>query len=171
MKKMFKRKDSPVIPEPETEQDDLMALISAIQQQLASLERKIDTLIEKPQERHFEEKHFSKPFQRFDRHSHNRFDRGNRDNNFRERSYTKAVCAECGNECEVPFKPSADRPVYCKECFSKRREGGSFNPRHESAPREEGFGRRRSFDRHQDSESRGHGARKRPSFRKHKPRD
>ncbi|MDD5617509.1 MAG: hypothetical protein PHG69_00290 [Candidatus Omnitrophica bacterium] len=163
MKKMFKRKDSPVMPEPETEQDDLMALISAIQQQLASLERKIDSLINKPQG--------ERPnFQRFDRHSHNRFDRGNRDNSFRERSYTKAICAECGIECEVPFKPSADRPVYCKECFSKRREGGSFNPRHESAPREEGFGRRRSFDRHQDSENRGHGGRRKPNFRKRKGR-
>ena len=34
----------------------------------------------------------------------------------------KATCAECGNECEVPFKPSGDRPVYCKECFRKRKQ-------------------------------------------------
>ncbi|OGM01789.1 DNA-directed RNA polymerase [Candidatus Woesearchaeota archaeon RBG_13_36_6] len=33
----------------------------------------------------------------------------------------KATCAECGEECEVPFKPSADRPVYCKECYRKKR--------------------------------------------------
>ena len=33
----------------------------------------------------------------------------------------KAKCAECQKECEVPFKPSGDRPVYCKECFSKRK--------------------------------------------------
>ncbi|MCK5451357.1 MAG: hypothetical protein KAI70_06295, partial [Candidatus Omnitrophica bacterium] len=24
-------------------------------------------------------------------------------------------------ECEVPFKPRDDRPVYCKDCFSKRK--------------------------------------------------
>jgi len=30
----------------------------------------------------------------------------------------------CNKECEVPFKPSGDRPVYCKECFSKRKGGG-----------------------------------------------
>ena len=37
----------------------------------------------------------------------------------------KAVCAGCKKDCEVPFKPSGDRPVYCKECFSKRKnEGG-----------------------------------------------
>ncbi|MFH1776428.1 MAG: CxxC-x17-CxxC domain-containing protein [Candidatus Omnitrophota bacterium] len=34
----------------------------------------------------------------------------------------KATCAECKKECEVPFKPSGDRPVYCKDCFSKRRD-------------------------------------------------
>ncbi|MFA6105240.1 MAG: CxxC-x17-CxxC domain-containing protein [Patescibacteria group bacterium] len=34
----------------------------------------------------------------------------------------KATCATCGQECEVPFKPSGDRPVYCSNCF-KRPEG------------------------------------------------
>ena len=38
------------------------------------------------------------------------------------REMHKATCAECNKECEVPFKPSGDRPVYCKECFSKRRD-------------------------------------------------
>ena len=37
----------------------------------------------------------------------------------------KATCAECHKECEVPFKPREDRPVYCKDCFSKRKGGGS----------------------------------------------
>lgn len=36
----------------------------------------------------------------------------------------KAVCAECKKECEVPFKPSGDRPVYCRDCFSKRKNSG-----------------------------------------------
>ena len=42
----------------------------------------------------------------------------------RPREMHKAVCAECKKECDVPFKPSGDRPVYCKECFSKRKDGG-----------------------------------------------
>lgn len=29
------------------------------------------------------------------------------------------ICAECGAETEVPFRPSGDRPVYCRDCFSK----------------------------------------------------
>ena len=39
----------------------------------------------------------------------------------RPREMHKATCAECKKECEVPFKPSADRPVYCRDCFSKRK--------------------------------------------------
>jgi len=33
----------------------------------------------------------------------------------------KAVCTDCGNECEVPFKPDQSRPVYCRECWIARR--------------------------------------------------
>ncbi|UCE57303.1 MAG: hypothetical protein JSW19_02760 [Candidatus Bathyarchaeota archaeon] len=32
-----------------------------------------------------------------------------------------AVCAECGQKCQVPFKPDPSRPVYCRECYGKRR--------------------------------------------------
>lgn len=42
----------------------------------------------------------------------------------RPREMHKAVCAECKKDCEVPFKPSSDRPVYCKDCFSKRKDSG-----------------------------------------------
>jgi len=37
------------------------------------------------------------------------------------REMHKAVCADCGKECEVPFKPDSSRPVYCRECWEKRR--------------------------------------------------
>jgi ATP-dependent RNA helicase DeaD len=40
-------------------------------------------------------------------------------NDFREKY--KTICTDCGKECEVPFKPDPDRPVYCYECWSKRR--------------------------------------------------
>ena len=33
----------------------------------------------------------------------------------------KAVCTDCGNECEVPFKPDPSRPVYCRKCWIERR--------------------------------------------------
>ncbi len=35
------------------------------------------------------------------------------------------VCYECGKDSELPFKPAAGRPVYCKECFAKRRGGNA----------------------------------------------
>ena len=34
----------------------------------------------------------------------------------------KAKCTECGSECEVPFKPIEGRPVYCRECFRKKKQ-------------------------------------------------
>ena len=43
------------------------------------------------------------------------------DKNPRERKMYKVICAQCKNECEVPFVPRADRPVYCKTCYSNRR--------------------------------------------------
>lgn len=30
-------------------------------------------------------------------------------------------CAECGKQTQVPFKPSGDRPVYCRDCYMKRK--------------------------------------------------
>ncbi|MHA1301648.1 MAG: CxxC-x17-CxxC domain-containing protein [Candidatus Helarchaeota archaeon] len=39
----------------------------------------------------------------------------------RGRELYRVTCAECGAETEVPFKPDGSRPVYCKECYSKRR--------------------------------------------------
>jgi len=35
-------------------------------------------------------------------------------------TYT-VICADCGCETTVPFKPREDRPVYCKECYAKHR--------------------------------------------------
>ena len=32
-----------------------------------------------------------------------------------------AVCSNCGKDTEVPFQPSGDKPVYCRECFAERR--------------------------------------------------
>jgi CxxC-x17-CxxC domain-containing protein len=37
------------------------------------------------------------------------------------REMHKAVCADCGKECEVPFKPDGTRPVYCRDCYQKHR--------------------------------------------------
>ncbi len=40
----------------------------------------------------------------------------------------KAICSNCGKECEVPFRPTGSKPVYCSECFEKRsRDAGHDN--------------------------------------------
>jgi len=46
------------------------------------------------------------------------FNRGNSPK--REKEMYDAVCAGCGKETKVPFKPHLDKPVYCSECFSNR---------------------------------------------------
>jgi len=38
------------------------------------------------------------------------------------REMHKVTCADCGNECEVPFKPTEGKPVYCRDCYQKRRK-------------------------------------------------
>lgn len=39
----------------------------------------------------------------------------------KERIMTKTTCSDCQKECEVPFKPTEGRPVYCRDCWQKRR--------------------------------------------------
>lgn len=51
---------------------------------------------------------------------------GNKMSEFKGRSFGpremhKATCSDCGKECEVPFKPVEGKPVYCRECYAKRK--------------------------------------------------
>lgn len=170
-KKTVKRKsaavESQVEPQAEAQvAPDMTDLILKMQQQLISLEGKIDALIMKSAERPAAVNSFTKPFQpRYD--SAPRFGRPDRDNNFRERSFNKAICADCGTQCEVPFKPTGDRPVYCKECFSKHKDGpGSFKGKFERNPREGGFSKFRNFDRPQGGDGHRSGGGRKPAFRR-----
>ena len=89
-----------------------------MQEQIVSLETKIDILIARSAPRPVETKPFQQPI-----HIHSQGG-GTRENNYRERILHKTICADCRKECEVPFKPTGDRPVYCKDCFSKRKAAG-----------------------------------------------
>ncbi len=40
------------------------------------------------------------------------------------REMFSATCSTCGQEAQVPFQPTADKPVYCSACFEKRRGSG-----------------------------------------------
>ena len=66
---------------------------------------------------------------------------------FGARQKFQAVCSACGANCEVPFRPSGTKPVYCDDCFSKNksRDGGRDN---------RSFGRD-SYDNRDNRDNRG----------------
>lgn len=75
----------------------------------------------------------------------NRDDRSGGKRNFGRRSFGDrgdrqmypATCSNCGKECQVPFKPTGRKPVFCSECFEKK--GGSSDSKR--------FGNRNRNDR------------------------
>ena len=103
---------------------DIVGLITTLVERLVSLEAKMDTVLsristrpaESPRQHHLP----SVP------HALS----GN------TRPMYTAICADCGKNCEVPFKPSAGRSVYCKGCYSARRNNGSSAPRADMRPKE-----------------------------------
>ncbi len=62
---------------------------------------------------------------------------GGRDSGAPRSEMFKAVCSRCGKDCEVPFRPSGDKPVFCSNCFEE--QGGRQGQDRDSG--------RRSFDR------------------------
>lgn len=94
----------------------LEGLMAKLLEHLVILERKMDTVLSalgsKPASSSYDQ---AKPFQKFE---------SSQPAPRRDRVLYEAVCADCSKVCEVPFKPSEDRPVFCKECFGRRKAGG-----------------------------------------------
>ncbi|MBN2240580.1 MAG: zinc-ribbon domain containing protein [Dehalococcoidales bacterium] len=50
--------------------------------------------------------------------------RARKSNNYSSGGYSTrremypVICAQCGKETEVPFQPTGNKPVYCRECFN-----------------------------------------------------
>lgn len=60
----------------------------------------------------------------------------------------KAVCGECSKPCEVPFRPTAGKPVFCRDCFaSKGSERGRDDRGGDRFPRRDFGDRKPSFDK------------------------
>ena len=57
---------------------------------------------------------------------------GGRRESARDKPLFRTVCDKCGEKCEVPFKPTEGKPVYCSDCFRKN-EGA--NPRRSDSRR------------------------------------
>lgn len=91
---------------------DILTLINKIQEYLITVDKKIDTLIDRSVPG-------TKPS------FHPAVDGAHLPVKPNERNKTRmmhtAICADCKKECTIPFKPSGDRPVYCQDCFSRRK--------------------------------------------------
>jgi len=57
----------------------------------------------------------------------------------------KATCAQCGNSCEVPFRPFDNRLVYCNDCFQDKK-GAQDNKSYDRFSRKS-YSDNRSFTR------------------------
>lgn len=63
---------------------------------------------------------------RFDnKRNNNKFDKNRRGQDYGEKRMYTAICTDCDIKCEVPFKPTGEKPVLCSECFNESR--GSKN--------------------------------------------
>jgi CxxC-x17-CxxC domain-containing protein len=71
--------------------------------------------------------------------------RHSRDN---DREDTEVTCADCGNQCTVPFVPRNDKPVYCSDCFRQHKPDDSRNDRYSRDDRgsRSSYGRESSRD-------------------------
>ena len=39
------------------------------------------------------------------------------------REFHDAICSSCGTPTQVPFRPTAGKPVYCRDCFQSSKSG------------------------------------------------
>jgi CxxC-x17-CxxC domain-containing protein len=106
---------------------DITELIVNIQRHLLSLESKIDRLNSR-----FSGSPAALPLGR--PHDEGRREAARQLDGQGQRPMYKAICADCNKECEVPFKPSQDRPVYCRECFASRKGAVAFKARRDNKP-------------------------------------
>ncbi len=52
--------------------------------------------------------------------------RTHRTSGFRRQTMHKVICDKCSQSCEVPFKPTKGKPVYCSDCFEKEDSPPSY---------------------------------------------
>ena len=99
----MKKKSKSAVPKVDPYLEGLMAKLL---ERLGSLDKKMDRVIAQASGRTEKTEMKQQPQQQPQR---------------RDRVLYEAICADCHKICEVPFKPSEARPVYCKECFAKRK--------------------------------------------------
>ena len=95
--------------------NDDSEILARIEAQLAILDRKVDALMRSSQQ----------PMER---------ERSPRGFGEKGKMTYRAVCAECGQTCGVPFKPVGGRPVFCSECFAKQQNESPSDSRFNKKP-------------------------------------
>ena len=99
--------------------DDIVVLMAKVQEQLAVLDNKLDAFMTKSLTELAQALAASKPapvrlIPDQNQRSAQPIERPGR-------PMYAVICFECGADCEIPFKPSSNRPVFCKICFAKRK--------------------------------------------------
>ena len=80
-----------------------------------------------------------------------RDDRGSRNSRDNDREDTTVTCADCGDQCTVPFVPRSNKPVYCSDCFRQYKPDNPDNDR----PSRDDRGSRYSRDDRPSRDDRG----------------
>ena len=105
---------------PTQNETDIIGLLTKLQEQLAALDKKVEALITKPLP---VPKPASQPTAPAPTQGN-----GRPHDHHPSRPMFQATCADCKKDCEIPFKPSGDRPVYCQECFRRRKSTSTLKP-------------------------------------------
>lgn len=100
--------------------NDVYALMVELQGQLAVLDQKLDSFMTKSLTELAQALAASKPVVRPQVHSSPPVRPTQNEFSPRRPMYA-IICFECGKDSELPFKPSGNRPVYCRDCFAKRK--------------------------------------------------
>ena len=98
----------------------------------------------------YRSKHSDKKYPNRNSSSDDRPSRSFRNSRDNDREDTTVTCADCGDQCTVPFVPRSNKPVYCSDCFRQYKPDDSSNDR----PSRDDRGSRNSRDNSRSSRGR-----------------
>lgn len=114
---------------------NVFGLLTRIQEQLTMLDKKVDSLMNKSLPQSIEARPF--PKSSFQQPIHAQVQENGRQGGYHKgRPMYRATCADCKKECELPFKPTGERPVYCKECFLHRKTSNTLTGTIDNKPKQ-----------------------------------
>ena len=103
----------------------------------------------------YRSKHSDKKYPNRNSSSSDRPSRSFRNSRDPDREDTTVTCADCGDQCTVPFVPRSNKPVYCSDCFRKYKPDDSGNDRQSRDDRGSRYSRDDRQSRDNSRSSRG----------------